>query len=87
MWETKKSICIILTLHDESQWFFLLLLTTANSYAKDVTIKGEILNGNGKYIYLQTFQNDKNILVDSTIINKKGIFKMSDVINDSNFKF
>jgi len=64
---------------------FLLLLTTANSYAKDVTIKGEILNGNGKYIYLQTFQNDKNILVDSTIINKKGIFIFKVNVETKNF--
>ena len=63
----------------------LLVITITNSYAKDVTIKGEILNGNGKYIYLQTFQSDKNILVDSTIINKKGTFIFKVNVETKNF--
>ena len=66
-------------------FLILLLITITNSYAKDVTIKGEILNGNGKYIYLQTFQNDKNILVDSTIINKKETFIFKVNVETKNF--
>ena len=62
--------------------FFLL---SNNIFAKNVTIKGEILNGEGTLIYLQTFENDKNLILDSTIIKKNGEFTFKIEVESKNF--
>ena len=62
-----------------------LILLSNNIFAKNVTIKGEILNGEGTIIYLQTFENDKNIILDSTIIKKNGEFTFKIEVESKNF--
>jgi thiol-disulfide isomerase/thioredoxin len=67
---------------------FVLLTSIVFSniiFAGNVIIKGAILNGEGTSIYLQTFKNDKNIILDSTIIKKNGKFSFELNVESKNF--
>ena len=61
------------------------IIFSNNTFAKNVIIKGEVLNGEGASIYLQTFKNDKNIILDSTIIKKNGKFSFELAVKSKNF--
>ncbi len=57
------------------------------SYANEtnVEINGVINKGDGRTIYLQTFKNDKSIILDSAIIKKNGKFTFKLNVPEKNF--
>jgi thiol-disulfide isomerase/thioredoxin len=43
---------------------------------KSVEIKGKITNGTGKTVYLKTFVGNNQLVLDSTVLKKNGVFTM-----------
>ena len=58
-----------------------------SGFAKEtnVEINGVIKNGEGRTIYLQTFKNDKSVLIDSATIKKNGKFSFNLSVLEKNF--
>ena len=50
-----------------------------------IVINGVIKNGEGRTIYLQTFKNDKSVLIDSATIKKNGKFSFNLSVLEKNF--
>ena len=55
--------------------------------AKDleVLINGKITNAENRTIYLQTFKEDRNLVLDSVTLDKKGKFIFKTIVQEKNF--
>ena len=51
----------------------------------EVAINGKFTNAENRILYLQTFKNDQNIILDSVKLDKKGEFTFKTMVSEINF--
>jgi thiol-disulfide isomerase/thioredoxin len=67
-------------------WLALLVSATlVNAQGKAIEIKGKILNGLGKTVYLKTFVGNNQVALDSAILKKSGAFSMETKVGQPTF--
>ena len=60
----------------------ILISSMLNAQGKTIKLSGQILGAEGKKIYINAFKNNKAIPLDSTVLSKKGKFKLEFKVSD-----
>ena len=60
----------------------LLLSAMISAQGKTIKLSGQILGAEGKTIFINAFKNNKAIPLDSTVLSKKGKFKLEFKVTD-----
>ena len=65
----------------------IILFFSINVSAKDIQVEiyGKLTNAENRTLYLQTFKNEQNIILDSVRRDEKGNFTFKTIVNEINF--
>ena len=64
---------------------FLLFTLQLSAKETQVEINGKLINAENRTLYLQKFENEQNVKLDSVKLDKKGKFIFKTMVSEINF--